>query len=54
MKLKILEIDVHVEDLIVEVDGRRVIEVEALRKRLEELGVKVAILPNGPPDGGRV
>lgn len=53
MKVKVLEVEVVVEDLVSEVEGRKVIDFEALKRRLEEVGVKVAILPDGPPDPGR-
>jgi len=53
MKVKVSELDALLADLVKEVDGVKVVELEALKAKLERMGVKVAILPNGPPDPGK-
>jgi len=56
MKIKISEVLVVFPDVVVEQDGKKVLDVEALKAMLEKLqsqGVTVAILPDGPPPTGK-
>ena len=51
MDVKVSELDDVLKDLVKEVDGVKVVEVEKLKEYLQSLKVKVAILPDGPPPG---
>lgn len=49
MNLKVSELERVLSDLIVVIDDKKLVEVDALVKKLSSLGVPVAILPDGPP-----
>lgn len=56
MKMKVSEIEVVFPDVIVEIDGKKHLDLEALKVKLEALrvrGFELAILPDGPPPTGR-
>ena len=56
MKIKISEIEVVFPDVFVERDGRKFLDLVALKAKVDAFiarGVEVAILPDGPPPTGR-
>lgn len=56
MKISVSELAVVFPDVVVEKDGVKLIDIDALKAkldRLESAGVKVAILPDGPPPTGK-
>ncbi len=50
MKIKVSDLHKILNELVVEIDGKKYVEITSVIKRLPG-GITVALLPDGPPPG---